>query len=826
VDRAALSGDSLVALCQSRDGLLSLHFVGGLDSPSPQRLPWPRDFPPGVRPTCIAIVERPGRDESEVLLGSPEKALIVVPTDGGDGAHRQDTEAVPFLIAVTLLSRGRPQVVAVMSENGSLSVFPSDFSDCYLQVDIQATADRPPSVLAWCGRDAVALAWGAEGMVTLIDKEGAELVLEYPAEDVAVVGEPDGLRVVSEGFHEIVEVVADRALAKIRAIGSLAKGALLVDAHLAFREADAKCDEIMRQLCSEMGGDEGPDAEDAGDASLVVAVRSCLAAAQDEWDPAAQRGLLQAAAYGKAFVPHGSAGGGGAGGAGGGGGRAFSKNAFPDVCRKLRVLNHLRGADVAMPLTAAQYDALTPGVLVERLLSRCKHRAALAVADLLGLPGARDKALVDWACKKVEKCRAVADEELAREITARLARVSAVSYADIAAAADGVGRRVLATLLLDNEPRAADRVPILLKMREPRLALEKALEAGDADLVYMALDKLRTACRAEGADGAGKGWLASSGGERGGGERGGESGEGGEGGGDAAALDAPGPEKDDKDGAFFRVVLAYPRALDLLAAKLATAKQHEVLLRLLRAAGRWAAAGRVALTLAYGSGGDSAVSSSPKELFAALKRAAEVLREGERLAAGGRGGAGERGADAGALARATDDATALLAAQVELERDLKKAGADCGALAGGTLAATLAQLVALDGEWGKRAEKLAKDFKVSDAAWWWIKARTLVKARRYEMLRTWAERTHPLGFEPLVELLAASGAREEAKRYALKVQDAGARVGLLINLGALVEAAEAAAKSKDVAALESLAEKNLPPAAEEVVSRALAQLRR
>jgi hypothetical protein len=144
-------------------------------------------------------------------------------------------------------------------------------------------------------------------MVALIDKDGAELVLDYAPEDVAIVGELDGLRVVGEGLHEVVEVVADRALARIRAIGSLAKGALLVDAHLAFRDADAKCDEIMRGLCSEVGGDDGPDAEDAGDSSLVVAVRSCMAAAQDEWDPAAQRGLLQAAAYGKAFAPPGGA---------------------------------------------------------------------------------------------------------------------------------------------------------------------------------------------------------------------------------------------------------------------------------------------------------------------------------------------------------------------------------------------------------------------------------------------------------------------------------------------------------------------------------------
>ena len=172
--------------------------------------------------------------------------------------------------------------------------------------------------------------------------------------------------------------------------------------------------------------------------------------------------------------------------------------------------------------------------------------------------------------------------------------------------------------------------------------------------------------------------------------------------------------------------------------------------------------------------------------------------------------------------------------KLELDKDLeaktgKRAGRDFERLAGTTLAATLAKLVALgaaDGEWAKRADKLAKDFKLSEAAWWWVKARALVKGRSYDVLRAWAERTHPLGFEPLVGLLAEAGAREEAKKYALKVQDAGQRVGLLIGLGALTEAAEAAAKSKDVAALEQLAEMTLTPAAEEIVGRALAQLRR
>lgn len=41
--------------------------------------------------------------------------------------------------------------------------------------------------------------------------------------------------------------------------------------------------------------------------------------------------------------------------------------------------------------------------------------------------------------------------------------------------------------LLEHEPRAADRVPLLLSMQEDEIALNKAIESGDTDLVYFAM---------------------------------------------------------------------------------------------------------------------------------------------------------------------------------------------------------------------------------------------------------------------------------------------------------------------------------------------------
>ena len=38
---------------------------------------------------------------------------------------------------------------------------------------------------------------------------------------------------------------------------------------------------------------------------------------------------------------------------------------------------------------------------------------------------------------------------------------------------------------MNYEPRAADQVPLLIKMQRSELALQKAIESGDTDLVFL-----------------------------------------------------------------------------------------------------------------------------------------------------------------------------------------------------------------------------------------------------------------------------------------------------------------------------------------------------
>jgi len=76
-------------------------------------------------------------------------------------------------------------------------------------------------------------------------------------------------------------------------------------------------------------------------------------------------------------------------------------------------------------------------------------------------------------------------------IVDKLGNKTGLSYAEIAKTAYKVGQPKLATRLLDYEPRAADQVPLLISMQEDELALIKAIESGDTDLVYLVIFHLK-----------------------------------------------------------------------------------------------------------------------------------------------------------------------------------------------------------------------------------------------------------------------------------------------------------------------------------------------
>lgn len=133
---------------------------------------------------------------------------------------------------------------------------------------------------------------------------------------------------------------------------------------------------------------------------------------------------------------------------------------------------------------------------------------ALRISSFLNLPPS--EVLKHWACAKILRSKATAtskdtgldDDLVCRSIVEKFETLGGVgvSYAEIARKAWEVGRTELATKvmlypqslrcfmliaisqLLDHEAKASDQVPLLLSMKEDRLALAKAVESGDTDL--------------------------------------------------------------------------------------------------------------------------------------------------------------------------------------------------------------------------------------------------------------------------------------------------------------------------------------------------------
>jgi len=245
-----------------------------------------------------------------------------------------------------------------------------------------------------------------------------------------------------------------------------------------------------------------------------------VSAAVSEFDPEAQKRYLRAAAYGMsaAFMPH-SAPPLAASSQDTDLAHSASSSSAPNLPRgstvdpaefvacsqKLRVLNQVRG--VGLPLTAAQYDRLTPQVrrietracfetrnciriiqlydlmifsnisslrtplrhigtpqvLIDRLAQRKEHHLALKLCAFLKLSPV--KVLTHWACLKLRspKSRDLSDAALEKAIVSKVDQHcgrDAMSFASIALAAfdNGRGRVRLATILLDYEKSAADKV--------------------------------------------------------------------------------------------------------------------------------------------------------------------------------------------------------------------------------------------------------------------------------------------------------------------------------------------------------------------------------
>uniref|UniRef100_A0A8C9Y1N0 Vacuolar protein sorting-associated protein 16 homolog n=1 Tax=Sander lucioperca TaxID=283035 RepID=A0A8C9Y1N0_SANLU len=319
----------------------------------------------------------------------------------------------------------------------------------HLQVNTKKTT--PPKQMVWCRRPksqqpSVVLMWDRLLMVA-----GVTLTPDprFPLEDPCVlIGELDGVRIISSANQELLQEVP-LVCQEIFKIASMAPGALLLEAHREYQKSSQKADEYLREIKEQ--------------SMLGEAVRQCVEAAGHEYDSNTQKSLLRAASFGKCFLTD------------------FSPEAFVSTCRELRVLNAVRERGVGLPLTHTQ------------LVYRQFYPLAIEVCRYLKIPDYQgvSRVLKHWASCKVQQ-KDLSDEAIARAVCVKVGDSPGVSYSHIAAKAYECGRPELAIKLLDFEARSGEQVPLLLKMKRSQLALSKAVESGDTDLVYTVVTYLKS----------------------------------------------------------------------------------------------------------------------------------------------------------------------------------------------------------------------------------------------------------------------------------------------------------------------------------------------
>ncbi|XP_021903569.1 protein VACUOLELESS1 isoform X2 [Carica papaya] len=393
-------------------------------------------------PHCLAVMEpqytMSGNVEVLVAIGD---GIVIVEEDGVQNVEMGDLMGPVQKMVVS----PNGKFLALFTHDGRIIVSDMNFKN--LAIDYNCESALPPEQIAWCGMDSVLLYW--DDMLLMVGPYGDPVRYFYD-EPVILIPECDGVRILSNTSMEFLQRVPDSTVSIFK-IGSTSAGALLYDALDHFDRRSAKADENLRLIRS----------------SLPEAVEACIDAAGHEFDVTRQRTLLRAASYGQAFCSN------------------FQRDLIQEMCKTLRVLNAVRDPEIGIPLSIQQYKLLTASVLISRLINAHQHLLALRISEFLGMN--QEVVIMHWACSKITTSLAIPDVMLLEILLDKLKLCKGISYAAVAAHADKSGRRKLAAMLVEHEPRSSKQVPLLLSIGEEDTALTKATESGDTDLVYLVI---------------------------------------------------------------------------------------------------------------------------------------------------------------------------------------------------------------------------------------------------------------------------------------------------------------------------------------------------
>jgi len=468
---------------------------------------------------CIAVLPRqyaPSR-RPELFLSTSDGSVVVSEmnpsTSPDDGFTDVDCRSriggsangLPPSPVVSMAFAPNGRFLACFTASSVLTVVSANFESKVLEFDARSGSTSSPRSMGWCGEDSVVLHWKNLG-VLMVGPYGDWL--RFPCDDVAAVAasgaggsgngseaylvpEIDCCRVVGSSSVEILQRVPPGTADLLR-IGSIAPGALLLDASDAFDSGSSNADEAARSITRREG-------------LLEEAILGCVEAAVGEFDVTVQKRMLRAASYGLHFACKDES------------YRSESPGrpspeavAFVDVSRKLRVLNALRRPSTGFAMTSLQYDSVMPQGVVARLVAAGRASLAASISEYLKLGrrvsdyarAMKAAAFVSSTTSSLQQGSSMTDSQIAEQAI-RIIRgeekgstklqvkgampLSSGMYASVALAAHRAGRKGVADLLIMLEQSPTDKVHALLAIGSYADAAAVACRARDPDLIHMTM---------------------------------------------------------------------------------------------------------------------------------------------------------------------------------------------------------------------------------------------------------------------------------------------------------------------------------------------------
>lgn len=275
----------------------------------------------------------------------------------------------------------------------------------------------------------------------------------YPYDIVSVTEFIDGILVITTNNFNFIAPVKSSTVNVFR-IGSVAPGALLLDAYNILERSPPKAIECLKNI------------------DLYEAVVDCIEASLEETDPQLQKMLLNTAAFGKESLPY----------------KKFDSNIFVKACKKIKILNFLHS--IGVYLTNTQYDYLGLTFIAESLTKSRNYLEALKLLDLAENIDYKSTVFIFWAITKIKVSNDSSDNELLTIIRERLEDIKEriyVSMASISEYAYSEGRFKLARELCLLEDFTPNKVSMLIKLEDYNLALSECLKEGSVGLIISLL---------------------------------------------------------------------------------------------------------------------------------------------------------------------------------------------------------------------------------------------------------------------------------------------------------------------------------------------------